>query len=119
MGFVGCTPQILLRCGERAMRSDLREWLFHHVVTAVKEYDSSASSPSESFSDLYENRQSRALAQYFSRLPDVEATSQYPYRTRGRESADLFIERNQTRIVCEYKAMYKTWYLENGRPYPA
>jgi hypothetical protein len=101
------------------MTSELSQWLTEHMETAIKDHEARALTDSDSFGELYEQDQYRALAEYFNRVPGVRAQSDYPFGTRGREAADLYIETGDHRLICEYKAMYKTWFLQKGRPYPA
>ena len=93
------------------------QWFAENTFRAIRTHDSCATKK-DAFCEKYERRQVEILKTEFDKCEDgTICHAHQPYQLAGREH-DLFVHaQNLKKLFSEVKAMYKTFFLEHGRPY--
>jgi hypothetical protein len=94
-------------------------WFAQEYFSCVRNHEQHCQKYGQAFCNLYERQQNEILCSHFACLKDVRTCRMgWPY-PQGKES-DVFIETlSEERLYCEMKGMWKTWFKQKGRPYPA
>jgi hypothetical protein len=97
----------------------LISWFAQEYFAAVHKHDQQCQKKENAFCELLEVPQNQMLNSHYAELSNVQICEMGRPYLRGQYS-DLFIKtKTGEQLYCEIKAMYKTWFRRNRRPYPA